>query len=150
MIETQVYGWQPVPGRHTHIGEFVCKLVFDDAHALEKYAAMGYFKDGELIGGSLFHNWHPESGVIEITTAAISKRWLTRRTAQTMLSFAFDGLKNQLVVLRVSERNENMLRIARAYGFSENYIPRLRGRDEGEFIFTLTDDAWRSGRFYKP
>ncbi|UWF68413.1 MULTISPECIES: hypothetical protein [unclassified Brucella] len=42
-----------------------------------------------------------------------------------------------------------MIRIARAYGFSETYIPRLRGRDEGEFIFTLTDDDWRNGRFFK-
>jgi RimJ/RimL family protein N-acetyltransferase len=51
--------------------------------------------------------------------------------------------------LRVSERNKTMIGIARKFGFSETYIPRLRGRDEGEFIFSLTDDAWRASPYNK-
>lgn len=149
MIETALFGWQPVRGSHSIIGEYVCKIVFDDPYALDKYAAMGFFEDGELIAGVLFHNWHPESGVMEMTAGSSSKRWLNRRTLQQIMSLVFDGFKNQLVVMRVSDRNESMIRIARAYGFSETFVPRLRGRDEGEFIFTLTDDEWRNGRFFK-
>jgi RimJ/RimL family protein N-acetyltransferase len=149
MIETGLYGWQPIRGPHSIIGEFVCKIVFGDPLALDRYAAMGFFEDGDLIAGVLFHNWHPENGVMEMTAASTSRKWLNRRTLQELFTLVFDGFKNQLVVMRVSERNEPMIRIARAYGFSETFIPRLRGRDEGEFIFTLTDDEWRSGRFFK-
>ncbi|QNQ62517.1 N-acetyltransferase [Brucella sp. 6810] len=149
MIETCLYGWQPIRGPHSIIGEFVCNIVFGDPLALDKYAALGFFENGDLIAGVLFHNWHPESGVMEMTAGSTSKRWLNRRTLQQIMSLVFDGFKNQLAVMRVSERNQNMIRIARAYGFSGTYIPRLRGRDEGEFIFTLTDDDWRNGRFFK-
>jgi RimJ/RimL family protein N-acetyltransferase len=149
MIETCLYGWQPIRGPHSIIGEFVCNIVFGDPMALDRYAALGFIEDGELIAGVLYHNWHPENGVIEMTAGATSKRWLNRRTVQQLMALAFDGFNNQLAVMRVSEKNQSMIRIARAYGFSETFIPRLRGRDEGEFIFTLTDDEWRSGRFFK-
>lgn len=149
MITTEVFGWQPVRGAHSIIGDFVCNLVFDDPLALDRYAAMGFFDGGRLIAGVLFHNWHPESGVMEMTAASTSRKWLNRRTLQQLFGLVFDGFGNQMVVMRVSEQNHAMIRIARAFGFFETLIPRLRGRDEGEFIFTLTDDAWRNGRFYR-
>ncbi|WP_273727475.1 N-acetyltransferase [Brucella gallinifaecis] len=149
MIETELFGWQPVRGPHSIIGEFVCRIVFNDPQALDKYAALGFFEEGDLIAGVLLHNWHPESGVMEMTAGATSKKWLNRRTLQTLFSLVFGGFKNQLVVMRVSDRNQSMIRIARSFGFSETFIPRLRGREEGEFIFTLTDDEWRNGRFFK-
>lgn len=149
MIETALFGWQPCRGPHSVIGEFVCDIVFGDPHALDRYAALGFFEDGKLVAGVLFHNWYPQNGVMEMTAGSKSRKWLTRRTLYELMELVFDGFGNQLVVMRVSERNETMIRIARAYGFSETFIPRLRGRDEGEFIFTLTDDAWRSGRFFK-
>jgi len=66
-----------------------------------------------------------------------------------MFWLPFERLGCQLVVLRVSERNKNMCGIARTFGFSEVYIPRLRGRDEGEVIFSYTDDQWRASKYYK-
>lgn len=149
MIETRLFGWQPVRGPHTVIGEFVCNIVFGDPHALDRYAALGFFDDGRLIAGVLFHNWYPDNGVMEMTAGSISRKWLNRRTLHQLMELVFTGFGNQLVVMRVSERNTTMIRIARSYGFYENFIARLRGRDEGEFIFTLTDDAWRNGRFFK-
>lgn len=109
---------------------------------------MGVFDDDRLIAGTIYHNYHPESGVIELTSASVDKRWLTKRVVRAMFWMPFVRLGCQLVVLRVSERNESMINISRKFGFDEVYIPRLRGRDEGEFIFTLTDDQWRSSRYY--
>ena len=63
--------------------------------------------------------------------------------------YAFNGLRCQLVVMRVAPENERMCRIATAFGFKRYDIPRLRGRDKAEAIFTLGDDEWRGGRFYK-
>lgn len=100
-----------------------------------------------MIAGTVYHNWYPANGVIELSSASDSKRWLTRRVIHAMFAFPFSQIGCQLCILRVSERNKPMLRIAKAYGFNEYVIPRLRGRNEAEHILTLTDDQWRGSRF---
>lgn len=108
---------------------------------------MAVMDGGKLIAGTVYHNWQPDGGVIELSSASDSKRWLTRPVIHAMFSLPFDQYGCQLCVLRVSERNAPMLRIAKAYGFNEYIVPRLRGRDEAEHILTLTDDQWRGSRF---
>jgi hypothetical protein len=34
-----------------------------------------------------------------------------------------------------------------AYGFERYRIPRLRGRDEAENVFVLTEENWASNKF---
>ena len=109
--------------------------------------AIGVVDDGELIGGTVFHNWTPETGVIEMSSAAVSPRWLHPKMLRAIFAYPFEQLGCQMVVLRVSERNERMIGIANRFGFTGHLIPRLRGREEAEWIFTLTDDAWREHRF---
>ena len=111
------------------------------------YTTMGVFDGDKLLSVILFNNYQPEAGVIEIHGAGISPRWLTRSVLREMFQYPFEQLGCQMVVMRVSERNTRLLRILTAYGFDHVTIPRLRGRDEGERIFFLTDDAWRSNKF---
>jgi RimJ/RimL family protein N-acetyltransferase len=129
------------------VGSFVCNGVWGDQYAIDKFCAMAVFDGDKLIAGTLYHNYHPKEGVIELTSYSTSKRWLTKPVINAMFNLPFVRLGCQLVVLRVSERNENMVRIARLFGFTETYIPRLRGRDEGEFIFQYTDDQWASSKY---
>ena len=109
--------------------------------------SIGVVKDDRLLGASVFHNWYPETGVIEITSSAVTPRWLSREMLHTIFSYPFDHLKCQMVVLRVSENNHHMLGIARRLMFETYTIPRLRGKNESEVICTLTDDQWRSSKF---
>lgn len=109
----------------------------------ERATAIGVAKDGQLIGGTVFHNWSPEAGVIEMSSASTSPHWLTKDMLRAIFGYVFDQLECQLVVMRVSERNTRMVRIAEKFGFDGVLIPRLRGRDENEFIFTLTEEKWR-------
>ncbi len=118
------------------------------------YTTMGVFDDDRLIAVMLYNNWSPEAGVIEIHGAAIDRRWLNRRTLWEMFSYPFVQLGAQIVVMRVSERNvmwngRGIPRFLKAYGFTNVLIPRLRGRDEGEIIYTLTDDDWKSNGFHR-
>lgn len=129
------------PVANQAVGIFVCR---EADITINEYCSMGVFDDGELVAGTLYHNYYPDYGVIELSSASISKRWLTKPVINAMFFLPFDRLGCQLVVLRVSERNKSMVAIARKFGFEEVYIPRLRGRDEGEFIFTLTNDAWNA------
>lgn len=105
--------------------------------------------DGDVIAAVIYHNWQPSCGVIEITCASVSPRWLNGRVARDALRLPFDIIGCQLVVTRISERNEPALRLNRKLGFEFTRIPRLRGRDEAEMIGQLTDDAWRAHPVYK-
>lgn|GEM_PF-1231819 len=110
-------------------------------------STMGVLLDSALIAVAVFHNWQPRHGVIELSAAATSKRWLTGRVLHAMFAYAFEGAGAQIVVSRTSPKDRALGRILKTYGFKTYCIPRLRGRDEDEWIHTLTDDDWRSNQF---
>lgn len=99
-------------------------------------------KDTLILGATVLHNWYPETGVIELTSVSENPRWMSRKMINAVFGYAFDILQCQMVVLRVSEINTRMVNIAEGLGFKGYLIPRLRGRDEAEWIFCLTDDDW--------
>lgn len=111
-------------------------------------ASLGVADGGEVVAACIFHNWQPEHGVMELSCAADSKLWLTRPVINAIFGFVFDECACQLVVLRVSERNTKMIRIARRVGFKETRIERMRGRDEAELLFTATDGDWRGHKMH--
>lgn len=148
-MRTVEAGPRSSPGLNTVIGDFVSTEIWGEPGRVENYCALGILDGEKLIAGVLYHNHYPDAGVIEMTAASIDKRWLSRPVLKAMFSLPFDRFGCQLCVLRVSEHNRPMLRIARAYGFNEYIVPRLRGRHENEHILTLTDDTWRRSRFHK-
>lgn len=114
----------------------------------DKFVAMDVTRDGERIGGTIYHDWNPEAGTMCMSSAG-GKGWLTRTVLFRMHSYIFDDVACQLAVLQVSEHNAVMLRIAEAYGYRKHLIPRLRGRNEAEYILTLTEEDWRASRFHR-
>lgn len=135
------------PLQNNVVGKFVCERIWQKADAIRDFCSMGVLDQDRLIAGTLYHNWHPETGVIELTSASLSRRWLTKQVIKAMFDLPFARLGCQMVVLRVSEANDNMVGIARSFGFDEHFIPRLGGRDKGEHLFTLTDDQWSVSKF---
>jgi len=113
--------------------------------------AMGVFEDDTIAGCVVFHNWEPDAGVIEMSAAAQSRRWLTRKALDEMFEYAFRTVGVQMAVTRVSAREgqKHLHRIFRAYGFDEIRIPRLYGREEDGILFMLTDDKWKRSKFYR-
>jgi len=110
---------------------------------------MAVTKGDQVIGACLFHNWQPDDGVIELTSASTSANWLSRPVLQAMFGYAFNTLACQAAVMRVDPENTRMCRIAEAFGFKRYDIPRLRGRNKAEALFILGDDEWRGGKFYQ-
>ena len=105
--------------------------------------------DGSLCGAAMFQNYTPEFGTVEISAAAASPRWLSRKVLWEMFSYAFDQIACQAVVLRCDPAASRVSRIFGAYGFKRHDIPRLRGRDKPEAIYILADDDWRGNGFHK-
>lgn len=106
-------------------------------------------KEKKLAGGLVFHNWHPECGVIEMSAASVDPRAWTRTVMKAAFGYAFEQIGCQMVVVRCDAENRRVRKFWRGLGADEYEIPRLRGRDKSEVIMTLTDDAWRASKFRK-
>ena len=131
-----------MPEMNRTVADFVSVQCFGVPGEFEKFASMGVFSDARLIGGVVYHEWQPDAGVMQLSAAGVTPKWLAPQVIRAMFDFPFRWNGAQMVVLRVSERNERMVSIARRFGFEGIRVPRLRGRDEAEWLFTMTDDAW--------
>lgn len=138
---------QLVYGQNEVVSRWVANHIPGCERGWPNATAIGVADETGLIGGSVFHGWSPEAGVIEISSAATSPRWWSRRMMDAVFSYPFDQLQCQMIVLRVSENNTHMLNIADRLDFERYTIPRLRGRNEAECILCLTDDKWRASKF---
>lgn len=105
---------------------------------------IGVEDKGELIGGSVFHGWSPEWGIVEMSSAAVSPRWAIRPMLKGIFGYVFDLLKIRMVVMRTSEKNTRMVSIGRRLGCREYRIDDLRADGEAEIVLTLTAAAWRN------
>jgi RimJ/RimL family protein N-acetyltransferase len=131
----RLMGWLEARLGHPLSGPFSTLAVFDETD--------------DLIAVVAYHDYSRRCGVIQMSAASTTARWLTRPVLYHMFAMPFLGLGCQAVVLRVSERNERMLKILRRFGFKAFRLPRLRGRHEDEILHILTDDAWKTNGFYK-
>lgn len=139
------------PGRETKmLSAWVADLIWPgQGKDFGNCRGMAVLDGEELIAGMVFHNWEPHAGIIEISGAGTSKRWLTRETLRRMFSYPFKDCGCQALVMRVSDHDEPLHRMLTTYGFERYRIPRLRGRDEAENVFVLTVEAWRDNKFNK-
>ncbi len=139
-----IWGGETAPAINQAVAFFVASHIPGCERGWENFTTLGLIQGDRLVAGVVFHNYAPEAGVIELSSASTSRRWLTRPMLKGMFGYPFEQLGCQMVVLRVSERNAVMIEIAERFGFTALRIPRLRGRDEAEILFTLTDDEWRA------
>lgn len=141
--------WAVTNGRETDLlSRWVAELIWPgQKRDFGNCQGLAVVEDDQLIAGMIYHNWEPASGVVEISGASTTKRWLTKETLRVMFQIPFRDWECQAVVMRVSDHDKPLHRILKAYGFEHYRIPRLRGRDEVENVFVLTDDAWKTNRF---
>ncbi len=137
------------PALNTMLWQWAAKQIWPDQEGSEfgPCCTMGVVDGGKLVAAVVYHNYDPASEVVELSAAATTPRWLARHVLREMFETVFVGLSCQMAVMRVSPKAKHLQRMLKSYGFSCYTIPRLRGRNEDELIFTLTDDAWKTNRF---
>lgn len=137
-------------GHDKAVAEFVSNLIPQvRAHGFGECRAIGVINgDGLLVGGMVFHHYWPEAGTIEFSGAALTPKWLTRRILDAMFGYAFDGAGVQMLITRNSGSNTRLHRQLAAYGFERFDIPRMFGRNDDGVFWTLTEEAFRAGRFH--
>ncbi len=149
MIHTAYFHPTHSPVDNKIVADFVSNMIWQQDSTWTDYLTMAVMEDGKLIAGTVFHGYDPSSKIIELSSASVSKKWLTRPVIRAMFHLPFNMLVCQMAVLRVSSENETMLKVARNFGFNEYVIPRLFGRDDDGHIFTLTEEQWALHRINK-
>lgn len=66
---------------------FVSKLDNDSDYG--PCQALGFYRDGELEAGVVYHNWNPEREMIEMSCAATNRRWMTWPRAREIFAYPF-------------------------------------------------------------
>ena len=127
---------------------FVCDRIDEHPVGWQCGTVMLIAHRKKVIGGVLFHNWQPKNGVVQISAASDSKRWLTRTILKEMFAYAFETMGAQAVVACM-DAGRPLARIFEAYGFKRYDVSRLRGRDKAETIMVLGDDEWKLNGFHK-
>lgn len=148
-FDVRWFSYLTTPEINDAIGEYVSSRVFGVSKPFFLSSSMGVFENGNLLAGMVYHNYDAGAGVIEISGAADSPRWLGRPVLKQMFEYPFKQLGCQAVVMRVDSNNARLGRMLPAYGFMKYEIPRLRGRDRSETIYVLHDDVWMTNKFNK-
>ena len=104
-------------------------------------------QDLRLVGAVVFYDWDPDAGVMQLSAAATTPRWLTRGVMNATFDYVFRICGCQMVFARSDPENSSVRRMWQAWGAKEYEILRGRGRDKNEIVQTLTDDAWYASKY---
>lgn len=126
---------------------FVELGIFPEGRHFGPASAMGWADDSGLVAGVVFHNWDPDTQVIEISSYSTRRDWATRGAVSAMFTYPFDDLGCRMVVARHSEHNSRARRIWSALGAKEYVIADLRGDGEAECLATLRREDFKKSRF---
>lgn len=108
--------------------------------------ALAFVQGDEIHGGLVFHGYEPERGIIEVSAASRSPKWITRTILGMATKFAYDTCQCHALVACTTPENR-AVDLWRALGATEVTVPHLMGRDKPEIVFVLTDAAWKSSKF---
>lgn len=112
------------------------------------YRAIGVSKGNSLIAGFVYHDWFPEFGVMEMSLAADSPKWASRRVISALLQFPFVGCGVQRIGVMVESGNDKALRLAEGVGFErEAVLERAYGPGRDAVVLRLFREDWEAGRF---
>jgi len=133
----------PLFGHSAAVSRFVADLIPGLERGFGENQSIGVIdKDGQLVAGFVYHNWEPETGIIEVSGASTTPRWMNRRVYQVIYDYPFITCGCQMIIQRNSVKNERVNQVLRRWGYNEIYVPRMKGRDEDGIVFTFTDDQW--------
>lgn len=111
--------------------------------------ALGFADDTGFVAGIVYHDYDPDTGVVELSAYSTSRDWLTRDGLRAIFAYPFEQLGVRACVSRQSEKNKRTIRIWRAFGASTHTIPELRGQGEAEVIAVLTHENWLNSKFMR-
>lgn len=111
------------------------------------FVGIGVLSGAQLVAGVLFHGYVPEFGVIEVSIAADTPRWISRQRVSLILGYPFRQLRCGRVGAAIMAANTRSVRLCEGLGFQrEGLLRRGFGGDDAVVLGLLRED-WERGRY---
>ena len=139
--------------------------IYDFPNETKKFVEMGLWKGKKqfgastaigfankqkgIIAGVVYHNFDPDSRVIEISAYSDSPKWLSKNNLKRIFDYPFNQLNTRLVIGRCSERNVRVRKIWKRLGADEVIVPKIRNHNENEIITILDKTIWKKSKYAK-
>lgn len=104
-------------------------------------------QDGRILGGVVFHNYHPAYRSIEWSAAARTANWLSPSVIATIMAYPFVQLsvaRVQAVIPRKSKRTRDF---HYRFGFKQEGLVRRGFGNDDAVIYGLLHNDWRKSAF---
>lgn len=138
-------------------GAFVADWVAERIAYVENGAAFGpcnaiavLSEDGKILGGVVYHDYHPGRRGIELSFASASKRWLTQPIISALLRYPFEELDCIRCTGCTPRRATSARRFLDHFGFKREGVVRWGFGDDHMIISGLLRSEWEKSRWAKP
>jgi hypothetical protein len=109
---------------------------------------------GALVAGVVYHNWDPQFRSIEVSCAAITPRWSSRRIFSDLLRYAWDTADCRRITAVTPRRAPAGATSPRKFlemlGFVREGSIRFGFGDQNAIVYGLLREDWEAGRFCRP
>lgn len=100
-------------------------------------------KDGAVLAGVVYHDYYPDYGTVQVSLAAATPRWATRRTIGQLLAIPFERFGCHKIWSSILFSNRRALRFNLGIGFTrEALLADYFGMDNHAIVTSLTKQAW--------
>lgn len=100
------------------------------------------------LAGVVFSNYRPEYRSIEISCAAVSSRWLTKRIASLLLAYPFAQLGvGRLSATTPRTSGTSASQFLRKFGFRQEGVIRRGLGDDDALVWGLLSEEWARSKF---
>ena len=135
-------------GESETVAPFVARLIWGEGYEFGPNQAIGVLdKDGTLVAGMVYHQMHLQHGIIEMSGASLTKRWLNKEILHSIHAYPFSIPGVRVVVHHNGPHQTSLHRTLRAYGYQETLIPNLWDEGEPMHTWTLTRADWVTNKF---
>jgi len=86
------------------------------------FSSIGIIKEGELVGGAIYHDFHGH--MIDISLATTDKRWCTRKVLRALFAYPFEKLGVIRLGVTCSKKNKNIRNLMKKLGFKQEGCAR--------------------------
>ncbi|MBM3346848.1 MAG: hypothetical protein FJY55_10190 [Betaproteobacteria bacterium] len=99
--------------------------------------------DRSILAGAVYHDYYPDYGTIQISLAAATPRWASRRIIGQILSIAFERYGCHKIWASTLHSNSHALRFILGVGFEkEALLTDFFGPGRHSIATSMTRDQW--------
>ena len=118
-------------GYDKEITEWVCNQL--EVESLGQTAAIGFIKNGKIIGGVVYHNYRWPN--IELSIATISSKWCNKKNLKAIFDYPFTFNNAKRVTAIIDAGNNKAISLVEKLGFMREGLLR-QGNPSGMRLFT--------------